>query len=257
MEKFPRLFDKFIKTFSLMAVLFLPLVFSGCAATTAAAPARSGSGVAGMVSAPVEGAYVFIYEKGADPHGPPFAMTQATGPEGSFEMGLPDGEYVLVARKHKNGRPGSPLSKDDQKSEPVNISVKGGKIERLELVLLNKTDEVKYFDAASATATAISGRIFDSEGNPMRGFRVHVYTYAQMSERPKYVSAASGADGRYVVFLPKGGTYYLAARDNFGAPPKIGDYFGRYDEGTIDPSGVILRTGQKLENINITVHKVW
>ena len=256
MWKFPRLFEKSIQALSLMAVFILPLLVSGCA-TSGAAKARSGSGVTGFVSAPVEGAYVFIYEKGADPHGPPYAMTQATGPEGSFEMGLPDGEYVLVARKHKNGRPGSPLSKDDQKSEPVSISVKGGKIERLALVLLSKTDDVKHFDAAGESATAISGRIFDSEGNPMRGFRVHVYTYAQMSERPKYVSAASGADGKFIVFLPKGGTYYLAARDNFGAPPKIGDFYGRYDEGTIDPSGVILRTGQKLENINITVHKVW
>jgi hypothetical protein len=78
-----------------------------------------------------------------------------------------------------------------------------------------------------------------------------------MSERPKYVSAATGPDGQYVVYLPKGGTYYLAARDHFGGPPKIGDFYGRFDEGTIDPSGVIVPTGEELKEINITVHKVW
>jgi hypothetical protein len=242
-----------------VAVLALAGFLSGCATATSASPSASmSSGVKGVVISPVDEAYIFVYEKGTDPHGPPYAMSKATGPDGAFEMGLPDGEYTIVARKHKNGLPGSPLVKDeDQKSEPVDITVKGGRMTVSSLLLATKTDDAKYFEAKSGTETSISGRIFDSEGNPAKGFRVHVYTYAQMSERPKYVSLASGADGRYTVYLPKGGTYYLAARDNFGGPPKIGDYYGRYDEGTIDPSGVILRTGQKLENVNITVHKVW
>ncbi|HEY3347526.1 MAG TPA: hypothetical protein VGK71_07875 [Nitrospirota bacterium] len=251
----------------LAAVSFL----AGCATTgsqasaapqavtaVAASAAAMTSGVRGVVSAPMEGAYIFVYEKGADPHGPPFSMSKPTGPDGSFEMGLPDGEYTVVARKHKSGQPGSPLSKDeDQKSMPVDVTVKGGLMKTQSLVMVTKTDDIKYFDQSVPSETSISGKILDSEGNPMKSFRVHVYTYAQMSERPKYVSNATGADGRYTIYLPKGGTYYLAARDNFGAPPKIGDFFGRFDEGTIDPSGVILRTGQRLDNINITVHKVW
>ena len=247
-----------LKNLGIVGLLLLMGVTAGCATTApAATPVASGNGgVRGAVSTPVEGAYIFVYEKGASPHGPPYAMSKVTPSDGTFDLGLPDGEYTLVARKHKSGLPGSPLSKDDWKSDPVDVTVKGGVIEQ-RITLEQKTDDVKYFGASQASETSISGRILDSEGNPMKGFRVHVYTYAQMSERPKYVSAASGADGRYIVYLPKGGTYYLAARDNFGAPPKIGDFYGRYDEGTIDPSGVILRSSQKLENINITVHKVW
>ena len=247
------------KLFYVVAVLSLAVFFSGCATVSTNTLSASGtSGVRGVVTAPVDDAYIFVYEKGADPHGPPYAMSKATGADGSFEMGLPDGEYTIVARKHKNGQPGSPLTKDDDlKSMPVEVTVKGGVMQTQSLVMVRKTDDVKYFEAKAGSDTSISGRIFDSEGNPVKGFRVQVYTYAQMSERPKYVSLATGPDGRYTIFLPKGGTYYLAARDNFGGPPKIGDYYGRYDEGTIDPSGVILRTGQRLENVNITVHKVW
>jgi len=242
--------------FSSLAIIAAVTVLAGC--QTMSGSAKAEGTLSGYVaSEPVEGAYIFIYESGADPHGPPYAMTEATTAAGVFEIELPDGEYTLVARRHMSGLAGSPLSEGDLKSQPVNVRVVDGKVEPVTLFVLKKDDQNVHFGASEETKTAISGMVLDSEGNPMRGFRVHVYTYAQMSERPKYVSAATGPDGRYVVYLPKGGTYYLAARDHFGGPPKIGDYYGRYDEGTIDPSGVIVPTGDTLEDVNITVHKIW
>jgi len=105
--------------------------------------------------------------------------------------------------------------------------------------------------------SALSGRVVDAEGRPVTGVRVHVYDHIQMSERPKYVSEKTGPDGRYAIFLPRGGTYYIAARDRFGGPPRIGDLYGRYDEGTIDPSGVVVRKGEISTGVDVTVHKVW
>ena len=78
-----------------------------------------------------------------------------------------------------------------------------------------------------------------------------------LSERPKYVSEATGADGRYVLFFPEGGTFYLAARNRFGGPPKIGELYGRYDDGTVEPSAIHVKDNQILEHVDITVHKVW
>jgi hypothetical protein len=78
-----------------------------------------------------------------------------------------------------------------------------------------------------------------------------------MSERPKYVSEKTGPDGRYLIYLPAGGTYYLAARDKFGGPPKLGDLYGRYDQGTIEPSALVIRQGEILAEVDITVTKVW
>jgi len=86
---------------------------------------------------------------------------------------------------------------------------------------------------------------------------VHVYDHVQMSERPKFVSEKTGPDGRYLIHLPEGGTYYLAARDKFGGPPKIGDLYGRYDQGTIEPSAVVLREGEQRKNVDIHVTRVW
>ncbi|MHB8173110.1 MAG: carboxypeptidase-like regulatory domain-containing protein [Nitrospirota bacterium] len=243
------------------AVMVIALIgLGGCAtsASEASVGTASNSGVRGVVMTPVEGAYIFVYEKGAEPHGPPYVMSEPTKADGSFEVGLPDGEYTIVARKHKDGEPGSPLRKGkDKKSPAVDITVKGGVIQAQNLVIRTKTDNKKYFGAWAPSDTSISGKILDSDGNPMIGFRVQVYTYAQMSERPKYVSDKTGPDGKFVVYLPKGGTYYLQARDTFGGPPKVGDFYGRYDEGTVDPSGVMLKKGQRIKDLDITVHKVW
>ena len=37
----------------------------------------------------------------------------------------------------------------------------------------------------------------------------------------------------------------------------MGDLYGRYDEGTIDPSGVVVRKDEITGDIEIVVHKVW
>jgi hypothetical protein len=105
--------------------------------------------------------------------------------------------------------------------------------------------------------TGLAGRVLDADGNPVEGVRVNVYDHIQMSERPKYVSEKTGPDGRFLVKVRRGGTYYLAARDRFGGPPQLGDLYGRYDEGTIDPSGAIVRKGEITEDLEIVVHKVW
>jgi hypothetical protein len=97
----------------------------------------------------------------------------------------------------------------------------------------------------------------DSDGQPVIDARVHVYDHVQMSERPKFVSEKTGPDGSYLIYLPAGGTYYLAARDKFGGPPKLGDLYGRYDKGTIEPSAVVVMEGQVLKMVDITVTKVW
>ena len=49
----------------------------------------------------------------------------------------------------------------------------------------------------------------------------------------------------------------LAARNRFGGPPKIGELYGRYDDGTVEPSAVYIKDGQLLEDVDIRVHKIW
>jgi hypothetical protein len=237
-----------------------PLAAGKASPSTATAPRGSSeSGVEGAVLAPAEGVYVYVYRKGADPHGPADVILPApTGADGQFAVELPPGEYTLVARRRGNLENSGPLSEGDLRSAAVPVVVKAGGKVPANLVLAGKADtSVLSFVPPKEWTTALAGTVRDADGAPVEGARVHVYTYVQMSERPKYVSERTGPDGRYVVFLPKGGTYYLAARNRFGGPPRIGDLYGRYDEGSIDPTGVVVRDGEKREKLDITVFKVW
>jgi len=242
----------------ILTLAIISLALSGCSREPEA-PAGSTSltQVSGTVMTPLEGAYLYIYRKGMDLYGPAFAVSEPTGPDGGFSFTLPDGDYVAVARKRKAGEAAGPVVAGDFKSEFINISVRGSKVELAVIAPMKVGDERRLAEAAVTGGTGLSGTILDVDGKPVQDARVHVYDHVQMSERPKFVSEKTGPDGHYLIHLPEGGTYYLAARDKFGGPPKVGDLYGRYDQGTIEPSAVVVRDGEMLKNIDITVQKVW
>jgi len=214
--------------------------------------------VHGTVVSPLEGSYLYVYKKGMDLYGPAYAVSEATGPDGGFSLALPPGDYTIVARRRENGETVGPVVAGDQKSDFIQLSVSGDGDRELSIVAPTKVgDSRRLTKQAEVTKTGLTGRITDADGNPVKGARVHVYDHVQMSERPKYVSEKTGPDGRYMLYLPEGGTYYLAARDKFGGPPKLGDLYGRYDKGTIEPSAVVVRDGEMLKKIDITLTKVW
>jgi hypothetical protein len=222
---------------------------------------RSGTGViSGQALTPLPDAFVHAYREGMDLRGPAEATSEASGPEGEFSLSLSPGKYFLVLRKREGGESLGPVRTGDYRSEVIGpITVRSGDDIPRDIVAARKVGETKALPALSRlpAKTGIRGTVFDSDGDPVQGARVQAYQHPQMSERPKYVSEASGADGGYALFFPEGGTYYIAARDRFGGPPRIGELYGRYDDGTIEPSAVYVNDGEILEDVNIWVHKIW
>jgi hypothetical protein len=216
--------------------------------------------VRGKALAPLADAYLYAYREGMDLRGPAFATSEASGPEGDFSLALPPGKYLFVLRKRAEGESIGPVATGDWRSEVIGpITVRGGEEITRDIVAPRKVGETKGLPALNKlpAQTGISGRVFDSDGKPVQGARIQAYQHSQMSERPKYVSEGSGVDGSYSLFFPEGGTYYIAARNKFGGPPKIGELYGRYDDGTIEPSAVYVKDGEILKDVNITMHKIW
>jgi len=238
------------------AVVALAVLLTACGATDK--PEGGLTRVEGVVYRPAAGALIDLYRPGDDLRGPPFSQLGPMAEAGQFGLQLPPGDYILVARQRQTGEETGPIREGDLKSDPVRITVEAGKPLQLNLLAYVKQGNPK--ESLGETAqwkTGISGQILDAEGQPVAGVRVHVYQHVQMSERPKYVSAKTGPDGRYALALPEGGTFYLCARDKYGGPPKVGDLYGRYDQGTVEPSAVIVTEGAVLEGVDITVHTVW
>jgi len=216
--------------------------------------------VTGKALTPLPDAFLYAYREGMDLRGPAFATSQASGPDGEFSLSLPPGKYFLVLRKRREGESVGPVQTGDWRSEVIGpVTVRGGQDMARDIIVTKKVGETKSLPALSKVPakTGITGKVLDSDGKPVQSARIQAYQHPQMSERPKYVSEGSGADGGYALFFPEGGTYYIAARDKFGGPPKIGELYGRYDDGTIEPSAVYVKDGEVLEDVDIWVHKIW
>jgi len=239
------------------------LAFAGFVVAAGCRPADREGGqatVSGKALTPLVEAQLYVYREGQDLKGPAYVASQPSGAEGDFSVSLPPGKYFFVVRKRAGGDAVGPVRTGDFHSEVLGpITVRGGETIVRDVVALRKLGETKDLPSTTPppTSTGISGVIADSDGKPVQDARVHAYTYPQMSERPKYVSEATGADGRYVLFFPEGGTFYLAARNRFGGPPKIGELYGRYDDGTVEPSAIHVKNDEIIAHVDITVHKIW
>jgi hypothetical protein len=255
---------KITTTTTTVAALFLALLLWGCDNTTPSGSAKgAGSAtdpvrVGGLATRPATSATIYLYRPGDDLRGPPFTRIGPLGDDGKFAIDLPPGDYVFVLRERRDGEESGPVREGDLKSDPLRVTVAAGEPLDLRIdAFIKSGNEKETFGPTTQMTTIVTGTITDAEGNPLEGLRAHAYDHVQMSERPKFVSARTGPDGVYTFQLPEGGTYYLCARDKYGGPPKVGDLYGRYDKGSVEPSGVIVSDGETLENVDIVVHTVW
>ena len=248
-----------MRLLSVLVSSLLLICLVGCGNQDAAGEkASSGKGnLQGQVTMPLEGVRLYVYQPGMDLYGPAYAISSATIEDGAFDIELPDGDYVVVARKRAGGEDSGPVVAGDNRSEFIQVTVKGGVIDLQVSAPIKIGDKRNFTGDVDESRTGLAGKVMDSDGQPVINARVHVYDHVQMSERPKFVSEKTGPDGSYLIYLPAGGTYYLAARDKFGGPPKLGDLYGRYDKGTIEPSAVVIMEGQVLKQVDFTVTKVW
>jgi len=218
------------------------------------------AGVVILDGKPLDGVFVTLYvDTAEDLRGSTYATSPPTGKSGVFRFDyLPEVEYYVVARKRASGSPAGPLSDGDYFGFfPANpVHVKAGKLAQLELTVNTKAGEIGKEDSLfRTTGTAVTGLIRDTKGKPAEGVYVFGYLEKVMAhKRPEFISAVVDKEGRYLLNLPTGGTYYLGARSKYGDTPALGEWYGRW-EGTGDHS-VLLKSGETLKGIDITVEEI-
>ncbi len=219
------------------------------------------AGVVGRVSLagePVSNAIVTVYpDLSSQLKGMGLGMAAPTDQQGYFELPLSSGTYYLVVRVRQSGQMAGPLKAGDLFGYlPGNpLTLKEGALYRVHVPLIEVPEKVDRHASSMFGNTLVTGQVLDPKGQPVAGVQVLLYDDSMMLNRPLFVSQKTGPDGRYQLSFPKGGHYYLAARNELGGTPAPGESYGRY-QGSPDHS-IDIETGRVLEGIEIVVDEVY
>lgn len=202
------------------------------------------------------GAFVNVYaDTSSNLLGPSQYISRPTDPEGHFDLDVPAGTYYVVARKRMSGEPSGPLAPGDYYSEHqrVRVEVLPGKLAqlKLEVVPMKAPMFFKQTGVERRTDTGIRGRLVDAAGKPVPGSFAIAYTDANLKRLPDFASTLSDSDGRFTLYLPDGGSYYLAARVHAWDMPRPGELYGKYGGDQARP--VNVRKGEFVEGITMVL----
>ncbi len=203
------------------------------------------SGLVGKVSLkkdgqPLSGAYVNVYPSHV-PNllGPSTYISSPTGADGGYSIDVPPGEYFVVGRKRTSGMATGPITTGDYFSEDSRLKTEilAGKLTQVDLPMLKMTAPMFFKQGGEITVTeiGISGVLVDQNGNPVPGSFAIAYTNDDIQRLPDFASGLTNDKGEFILYLPKGGVYYLAARFHAWDMPRPGEPYGKYDGDMIKP----------------------
>jgi hypothetical protein len=87
-------------------------------------------------------------------------------------------------------------------------------------------------------------------GNPVADVAVFAYVTSAMYEGLAFVSGYSSMDGRYMLRVHKGGTFYFMVMGEFGSLfPMSGMIISDNDKET--PDGILVETGEIKKKVDI------
>lgn len=204
------------------------------APTLPTVPALPGpTGIAGEVTnkegSPAVGAVVYAYRTPKGGLRGPADFEAVVDAEGEYFLDLVEGTYHLAARLRQSGSDAGPPRPGDGWAvfgqNPV--TVRQGLTSRADLILRDVTQPMLLKEGSlSSGDTGFSGRIVDADGRPVAGAITLAYRTPDHRRIPDFTAAATGEDGRFVLYLPLGGTYCLAARTKTRGQPLAGEPYG-------------------------------
>ena len=205
---------------------------------------------------PVNRGYVNIYpDTISNLLGPSQFISTPTGEDGYYELEVPAGIYYVVARKRLSGQSTGPLSPGDYYSEHQRLvtRVEDGKFVEIEVpvVVMKAPMFFKSRVVDKETKTGISGVLTDPTGKPVMGGFAMAYIDKEMKRLPDYASTLSDEEGRFTIYLPEGGNYYIAARIHAWDMPSPGEPYGKL--GDDDPTLLKVATGSFVKDVRIVM----
>lgn len=233
-------------------------------------------GVVTYKGQPVKGAYVTLYKPEARRFKGLGLTTESAAEDGTFNMPVPFGTFVVIAKRADTSKGTRPLKKGDLYCYYPNnpVEVIPNSITNIEVPCYPKDERTSFNEAppiksenfktidnlAAGITAGIRGRITDVEGKPVAGILALAYratkpvflTY-HLSHGTEY-SAETDSDGNYFIPVDATGDYYLVARDTLGDGPHTGELYGLYNGNSRHV--VSYQKGKLADSINITVGRI-
>ncbi len=204
--------------------------------------------------APLAGAFVNVYpDTISNLLGPSQFISSPTDAAGRYRIEVPPGTYYVVARKRLSGQPTGPLEPGDFYSEHqrIMVRVETGRFALVDLpvAVMKAPMFFKTRVVDRETATGIRGVLVDAAGKPVMGGFAMAYADPEMKRLPDFASTLSDEQGRFTIYLPAGGTYFLAARIHAWDMPSPGEPYGKYGGATA--TAVTVATDRFVDGIRI------
>ncbi len=148
--------------------------------------------------------------------GPADYKSAVTGTDGRYYIILPSGRYCLAARKRDNAKVQvGPLTPEDYSSLLSRPIVLGAGEVAEENFKLEKLIEPHVNFGSRYTiktkGTEIKGVIIGNN-QPLAGFYVTADRQRKVTNKPDFYSEPSDENGKYTLYLPGSGIYYLSLR---------------------------------------------
>ncbi len=160
-------------------------------------------------------AKVFVYDS-PDMHSTAAYISLPTGFDGTFTMTLPAGTYWAVARPGRDKQFDPLTMGDDRPEKPLRVSIVFGKEYEQDFTVTDKREELRQINKQDSVYFPVKGKVLDRNGIPVKDIYVFANPGMKMTAIPEYMSAWTGAQGLYSLYLPAG-RYYIGYASEF--PP--------------------------------------
>ena len=218
-----------------------------------------GTGISGLVTlagVPVANVGVYAYAKSSSGFkGDDFQGFVRSNAKGEFILDLPPGRYYLLARlRGDNSVDLGPLHKEDMLGyDPMNpVVVEKGRYVVSAIPAMRLKMVKSRIESSAFLPGTIEGRIVDQDGRPVPGAYAALYEKPKMIGRSVFRSEPAGADGRFKLFVPIPGNYFLGARSGYGSP-LAGSWSGTWGGSN---HSITVKSGESHIDLEITVNRL-
>ncbi len=162
---------------------------------------------------PVAGASLFVYNSPEVKRQADF-MSAETDRDGRFRMVVPPGTYWAVARLKKDKKYGPLRPGDKHSGDPEMFELSPGADFAKDFTVTDIKEAAHLLKKTRKDVVKIQGRIIDAEGLPVKDAYVAAWKAGATSRFPDYLSAWTGDQGSYSLYLPRG-RYSIGAAMRF------------------------------------------